>query len=497
MEYTNINDSTIKEIKTKFRSKSEYSCIIPFSSKESDMFLSNALRIILEEIKHENLFVHLEYILNELATNASKANSKRLYFNTQGLDISNVSEYEKGMKDFKKNVIRDFTSFKQHHLDNRSFVSINFKSDEKAITIRIINNSPLLQIESVRIAEKLKIAHEFEDLTDLFNQSFDTTEGKGYGLIISLLMLRKLDLTENAINYKNEGSCCITSLQIPLSTLSKEHGSLIASEITNEIDQMPQFPESITTLQKELGNPNCSFKSIADKITSDPSLTAEILRIANSPVYRVKNEVIDVAGAVGLMGMLGVKSLLYNYGVQKILGSRYNKTTIKEINDHSIYVALASSYLASYKNLEIISEDIYIAALLHDIGKIIVNSLTNNLENKLKDLCTRKYIPISVLEDLTKGYNHSMIGSEVAEKWNLPDKYINAIAYHHTPFDVGEEYKTLIYAINLGNEIYYYNKDKRDFHDINYIVLEYFELEDEENFQEFIHSLQIEVFGEK
>ena len=116
----------------------------------------------------------------------------------------------------------------------------------------------------------------------------------------------------------------------------------------------------------------------------------------------------------------------------------------------------------------------------------------SNLEVKLKNLCTRKYIPISILEDLTKGYNHSMIGSEIAEKWNFPEKYISAIAYHHMPFNVSEEYKTLIYAIYFGNEIYYYNKGERDFHDLDYMVLEFFGLETEEHFYEFIQSLKME-----
>ena len=496
MNYTNISKIAIRDIKELFKKENEYSCIIPYSSKESDIFLSHVLRTILDELKQENLFVHLEYVINELTMNASKANSKRLYFNTKGLDINNPADYEKGMKNFKKDVFLDFKKFESEHIDNNSFTNINFKTDKNALSIRIINNSPLIELETINIAEKLKTAHKFEDLTDVFNHKFDTSEGKGLGLIIIMLMLRKLNLNENAITYKNEGNCSITTLIIPLSILSKDHGKIIANEIANEIQQMPQFPESIISLQNELSDPNCSFNSIADRITSDPSLTAEILRIANSPVYKVRSEITDVAGAVRIMGMLGVKSVLYNYGVNKVMSNRYNKQAIKEINEHSYYVARVSSFLASYNKMGKIGEDIYIAALLHDIGKIIVNSMHNNLEAKLKQLCTRKYIPISVLEDLTKGYNHSTIGSEVAEKWDFPEKYITAIAYHHSPLDVSDEYKALIYAIYLGNEIYYYNREEREFHDLNYMVLEFFGLEGEESFIDFIRTLKVEVLGD-
>ncbi|MBI9099122.1 MAG: HDOD domain-containing protein [Spirochaetaceae bacterium] len=494
MDYTNTNDIVIRDIKEQFNDKGEYSCTLPFTSKKSDVFLSHVLRTILTEIKQENLFVHLEYVLNELAMNASKANSKRLYFTSMNLDINNSEDYEKGMITFKKDVLNKFKEFEKNHYENNSFVNISLKTDKETISINIVNNSPLLQPETALIAERLQAAHGFEDLTDVFNHNFSTKEGRGLGLIIIVLMLRKLSLNENAIVFKNEGSCCTTTLKVPLSRLSKDHGKIIADEITNEIQQMPQFPESIVSLQKELSEPNCSFKSIAGKIDSDPSLTAEILRIANSPVYKVRSEIKDVAGAVRIMGMLGVKSVLYNYGVNKVMSSRYNRQAIKEVNEHSYYVARVSSYLAIYKNLGKIAEDIYVAALLHDIGKIIVNSMNKELESKLKELCTRKYIPISILEDLTKGYNHSMIGSEVAEKWNFPEKYISAIAYHHMPYDVSDEYKTLIYAISFGNEIYYYNKGERDFNDLNYMVLEYFDLENEEHFHEFIQSLKMQGF---
>lgn len=492
MEYTTISNISVSDIKDQFNSNKEFSCTIAYASKESDVFLSHTLRVILEELKQENMFIHLEYVLNELVGNASKANLKRLYFKSKNLQIDNAEEYKKGMVGFQKEALGNRAEYQKKLIENKSFINVHIKSDGTTIGIRIINNSPLLDVEKGRINEKLNIGHGFDDITDLFNCSFDTSEGKGFGLIIILMMLRKISLNENALTFTNEGENSVTTLKIPVSTLSKDHGKVIASEIAAEMERMPQFPESIAALQRELSHPQCSFNSIGEKINSDPSLTAEILRIANSPVYKVRSEIKDVTGAVRLMGMLGVKSVLYNYGVNQVMQSKYDKKIIKEVNEHSYFVARVSAYLASYKKLGKITEDIYVAALLHDMGKIIVNSMNRDLEKNLKTLCTKKYIPISILEDLTKGYNHSMIGSEVAEKWNLPEKFITAIAYHHVPLDAPAEYKDLIYAIYLGNELYYYLREEREFFDINYMVLEYFELEDDEHFHEFIQSLKMQ-----
>ena len=495
LDYTDNNAVKIDEIKRQFQEKNEYVCILPYITRETEIFLSSVLKAVLEEIKQENLHSHLEYALNELSMNASKANSKRLYFNSKDLDINNPHNYEKGIINFKEDVFRDFKKYKQTHIDNDSFVKIRFAVDGKSLLIEIINNSPLLQEEKRRIAERLKIAHKFNNLTEVLAHDFDTTEGGGFGLIIVVLMLRKINLDEKVLLYKNEENSSISSIKIPLSLLSKDHGIIIAEEIANEITQMPQFPESIVILQRELSDPGCTFNSIADTINSDPSLAAEIIRIANSPVYMVHNKTNSIAAAVRLIGMLGVKSVLFNYGVNQIFNKKYNKEMIKEINDHSFYVAMIACFLARYKKLGRIAEDVYIAALLHDMGKIIINSLQKKLEIRLEELCREKHIPISILEDLTDGYNHALIGAEVAKKWNFPEKYINAIRFHHIPLEVDDEYKLLTYAIYLGNEIYYYNMGERDLNDINSLVLRFFGIEKKNDFRDFIESLTIEGLG--
>jgi putative nucleotidyltransferase with HDIG domain len=495
VEYTNINDVTIEEIRDRFRTESEYSCILPYITRDSEIFLSRILKTVLEEVNQENLCSHLEYTLNELSMNASKANSKRLYFDSIGKSLHNPEQYETGIRDFKEEVFRDFSLYEQAHVDKGFFVKITISKRDNDLIIEVINNSPMVQTEQLRIAQRLKAARKFNNLTEVLTSGFDSTEGAGFGLIIIILMLRKINVNENSLVFRNEEQEAITSLTIPLNLLSKEHSQMIADEISNEILQMPQFPESIINLQRELSDPNCTFATISDTVNSDPSLAAEILRIANSPVYMVRNKINDVSEAVRLIGMLGVKSVLYNYGVNQVFNKQFDKKIIQEINDHSFYVALIASYLARYKKLGRLSEDIYMAALLHDMGKIIVKALNRDLEEKLEKICREKHIPVSILDDLTDGYNHSLIGAEVAGKWNFPDKYISAIAYHHRPLEVEEEYKVLVYSVYLANEVYYFNKGERDRSDLNFTVLSFFGLENKDAFDDFINSLINEGLG--
>lgn len=495
MEYTAIDEIKPNMIRDEFQRNNEYSCILSIMNRDAEIFLAHILRTILKEINQENLYLHLEYALNELSMNASKANSKRLYFNSLGLDINEPDEYEKGMVHFKDNVFRDFSKLKQDHLDNACYVKVKLVKDDSSLLVEVSNNSPFVQSELHRIKEKLKAARKFENLTEVLSYGYDSTEGGGFGLIIILLMLRKMNLDEKSLMFSNGKNGSITSMKIPLHHYSQDHSQIIADEIAKDIKQMPQFPESIVKLQRELSDPNCSFSSIADTVNSDPSLAAEIMRIANSPLYRVRNKINNVTAAVRLIGMAGVKSLLYYYGVNTVFNKRYDQKVIRDINDHSFRVALIASSLVRYKKLDRLWEDIYVAALLHDMGKIIVSALHCDLEPKLEKLCAEKHIPISILDNLTNGYNHSLIGSEVARKWEFPEKYINSIASHHNPQEVHDEYKVLTYAVYLSNEIYYFNKGERDFDDIDFMVLNFFAIDKKEVFKSFIDTLLEEGLG--
>lgn len=495
MNYTDIKSLENGEILEQLKETGQFICRFPFTSRETDIFLSRVLRITLEQINQEHLHSHLEYVFNELSVNSSKANSKRLYFMNLGLEINNSDQYEKGMSSFKKDVFEDFSKFEHHHLDKNSYIEILLDIRNDNLEIEIQNQSPLHQKERERITERLEIARKFENLTEVLTYGFDETEGAGFGLIIILLMLRKVNLDEKALSFKNEDDKCITSLKIPLNLLSSGHSEVIASVIVEELKQMPQFPQNILNLQRELSDPNCSFNSIADTVKEDAALAAEILRISNSPVYRLRNEITDVVSAIRVIGMLGVKSVLYNFGVSKIFRNRYDEKLISELQNHSFHVALIGSFIAGKKNAGRISEDIYVAALLHDMGKIIVSSMNRELEQKLEKVCREKHIPVAVLDDLTDGYNHSLIGAKVAENWNFPGKYIEAIRYHHIPLEAAEEYRAVTYAVYLGNEIYHYERGERDFNDLNYMVLSFFGLEQIDSFHNLLEELKMEGFG--
>ncbi|MBN2353254.1 MAG: HDOD domain-containing protein [Spirochaetales bacterium] len=484
--YTPLETINQENIVTSIKRNAGFSCTVPYSNQETEGLIARILVVIFEYLRKPELGSSLVYFIRELVMNASKANSKRVYFGEKGLNIADPSDYQIGIKTFKHDVFSNFGSYAPKLKEQGYFIRIDFKIDGERLLIQIKNNSPLCGDEESRIRERLRVANRFNSMEEIFAYGFDDTEGGGFGLIIGILMLRKVGLDENVFSIDRDDHHTAVLLRIPLNLLSTEQGLAIAQEIVTEIERMPQFPESVVRLSKNLSNPNADFNSVAAIIKTDPSLTTEIIRIANSPLYMLPRKVSDVNTAVKMIGLSGVKNLVLTHGVNQVFSQRYKKEKIDRVMDHSYRVALYCSQIARQKKMDNLHEDIYVAALLHDFGKIITNSLQPALIEKLNGICRDKNIPITSLEDLTKGYNHAIIGSLLAEKWNFPDKFVQCIKYHHLPLEGDEVYKAIVYTVYLGNELDAIFLGSRTFHDLNYQVLKFFGLEEENRFNAFV-----------
>lgn len=490
--YTSTSDEDIKDIDESLRGMKEYNATLLCSSRSSDLLISRALHVLLKSIYKEELHQSLEFILNELVSNASKANLKREYFKEKSLNINNNKDYQKGMRYFFRDVFGNFSKYKDSLIVNNHFIKISIKILENSFEITVKNSSSLLEIEKHHINENIALAKRFNTINEVYNKTNSYNEGSGYGLILVILLLRKLQLQDMILKYSTEEGVTIFSLELPLDLISQEEGEIIAEEIVKEIDAMPQFPDNIQRLQIELNDPDCNFSRISDLVLSDTNLSGEVLRIANSPVFRGSEETDKISIAVSKIGLLGLRAILYNYGANKVFSARYDLKSINSIKEHQFSVALISTFLCNYKNLSNFAEDIFVAGLIHDMGKIVVNALNRELIEMIDRVCRDKKIPISIIDNLAEGYNHSTIGYQLAKKWNFPEKYVNSIRYHHNPLDAPEKFKPITYSIYLGNEIYHLLKGERKYSSINLNILKFFDFDTEEKFIKFINAIKAE-----
>ncbi|MCL2705266.1 MAG: HDOD domain-containing protein [Spirochaetaceae bacterium] len=445
-------DLVVDEVKIKKAIQSEIPLIITTFTlpHEVEIHVEQVIISFLIQIDQENLRNYIPYCVRELMNNAKKANTKRVYFLEKGLDIANPNDYDKGMTHFKENTLSNIDHYLQIQKDKGLYIKFSLRMKNNTIFIEVRNNVEITKSEFIRIYDKFARARQYTDLQEALSLVLDDSEGAGLGLVILILMLKRMGIDENSLDIVKTRKETISRLKIPLEKTRVENFSALSSAIVENINALPQFPENILKVQNLIDDPDSDIEDIAHHISRDPALTADLLKIVNSAHYTLHKKVDDITEAVKIVGIQGIKNLLISYGTQKILGE---ETKDKKILWRHCYKTAFYAYTLAknFRKNRNPMNDAYVGAILHDMGKIIFSSVHPDLLNKISSFCSKKGLPASIFENLSAGMNHAEIGALIAEKWNFPENLVNSIRYHHNPSSAPEEYRELVYIVYLAN----------------------------------------------
>jgi len=429
--------------------------------KEIEIYIEQVIDAFLKQMNQSKLKDYIVYCVQELVVNAKKANTKRVYFLERGLDINNEKDYASGMEGFKE-TYNNIAYYLQKQKEKGLYIKVILQVKRNTIQIEIRNNITANKTEQLRIQDKLARSRQYDNLEDAFSSVLDDTEGAGLGLVILILMLKKMGLDDDAFSFRTTDKLTIASISIPLDKAMVENMKVMSEEIVQNINSLPQFPENVLHIQRLINDPSSDMPTIARQISIDPALTADLLKIVNSAQYMLSKKVDNISEAVKMIGIKGIKNLLYSYGTQKILGD--DTVDKKRLWEHSYKTAFyAYNLVKNFKNDNNLLDDVYVGGILHDMGKIIFSNVHPDLLDKIKGLCNDKNVPSSTFEDLSAGMNHAELGALIAEKWNFPDRLVAAIRFHHDPESAPLDCKDLVDAVYLANMFCEYENNNVSF----------------------------------
>lgn len=211
-----------------------------------------------------------------------------------------------------------------------------------------------------------------------------------------------------------------------------------------KIESLPTIPPILKKIIGLIEDPTVSLKKITDFVSSDPTLTARILKMVNSPVYGFPGRISSVSHAMVILGLNAVKGLLLGVSVFEIM-----QKSMIGLWEHSLSSAIFARIIATRKELPS-PEEISIGALLHDIGKVIlIMALKDDYLNIVNSVNGNEKF-IFEIEKESLGITHAEIGGIVAKKWNFPLKLIEPIMYHHRP-QLSDKFKVESAIVHISN----------------------------------------------
>jgi len=452
-------------------------------------FINSVIMKLLADMDMPYLHGPVENILREMIVNAVKANSKRVYFKKKHMNISNNEDYIAGMEDFKTFIIDQQDAIASDLKSSGYKVEVILKQNDDGIRVMVRNNNPLMPLEEERIKYRIEKARSYSDFSDIYLDIGDEEEGEGYGIPLTVLFLRNAGLGDEFFSIQSNGKITQSAFTIPLNAQNIEIKTKIQQQIINEIDELPSLPEHINDIQKLCKNPDVSIAEIASKISIDPSLSVSVLRLSNSGGFITARTIENLQDAIMVIGLKNLNSILIASSARKILDNQFSD--FKDVWKHCNKTAYYGRLIAEITGKSQIADQIYLASLLHDLGKIVLLSVNSQLMDWITSISVeRKMRSSTVIEEVSIGISHSTIGRLIAEKWKLPDYITETIAYHHAPLNSSNEFKDIIFTTYLANKLCLIEDGKFDFLFFEDEVLKYFRLSSEEGFKRFHESLK-------
>jgi putative nucleotidyltransferase with HDIG domain len=216
--------------------------------------------------------------------------------------------------------------------------------------------------------------------------------------------------------------------------------------------ELPPVPETYSRLQAAMAVENVSVQEVANIVAHDTVIAAKVLQMVNSAFFRLPRKVTSIEQAVTYLGLVSVRNLVISAEVfAKALPSRGQRAlNVECLQEHALRVACATQALTSDA---LVANDALLAALLHDIGYLVLaQEHATALEESVR-LSTAEALPLDCAEVRVLGASHAEIGAYLLGLWGFSSTIVEAVAHHHAPQRVPQTSFDVLAALSVGHAL--------------------------------------------
>jgi HD-like signal output (HDOD) protein len=223
--------------------------------------------------------------------------------------------------------------------------------------------------------------------------------------------------------------------------------------IEEHIARMPSLSVTATRVLEICNNPKTSAIDLNRVIGLDPVLMGQVLRLVNSAFYGNRGTVTTLPRAIVMLGVNTVKNLVLSLAVLKVMGDEgaYKTFSMEDFWLHSLCTGVAAKRLAAARGLPLEAcWDCFVGGLLHDLGKIPLNSLyPAQYAHTLDGL--DGHANLFKRERLAFGLDHMQAGGLIGRKWRLGAVLDDCLSHHHEPDCAAPENRVRVALVGLAD----------------------------------------------
>lgn len=231
-----------------------------------------------------------------------------------------------------------------------------------------------------------------------------------------------------------------------------------------QIQTLPCLPPVLLGVQKAIAEGDVGARELAHVILADPSLTARVLKLANSLYYAANQKIRTVTQAILVMGFETVRNLVLGLSVYDMLSNLPKAMDYRTVWRHSLCCGVCSRYFAAKLRMAN-PEQAFVAGLLHDIGRLVLGQFFSDAYAEVGRKASGEKLVYHQAELRVFGFTHEDVGRCVAEHWAFPEELALVVSRHEasTPEELMRMGTVMQRIVAAANEsaIFLYHEDTR------------------------------------
>ncbi len=234
--------------------------------------------------------------------------------------------------------------------------------------------------------------------------------------------------------------------------------------IMNTIDSFPVLPSVVTRVMEITADPDSSIDDLMRVIQTDPSLTASILKIANSALFGHVMAVASLQEALMILGFNEIQNIVLTKAVFNSFKqiNTHKWFDIRRFWEHSFLCGLAAKIISSKTPLA--KNELFISGLIHDIGKLVIYLSQPEDFKRIVEASFELNFRTTEAEKKIVGITHEEIGASLLKRWMFPQNLLTAVEFHHRPENATQMTSFAIVIFLADYIAHQYEAYKNDMH---------------------------------
>lgn len=197
---------------------------------------------------------------------------------------------------------------------------------------------------------------------------------------------------------------------------------------------LPTLPVYVFRLNSLLSSAPVDLNRVAEVIRTDPSLSAQVMRLCNTALFNPEDRAASIEDAVIILGTDRLRTLVLTCSLVEYADQEFTPVAIQSFWQHSFLTAILSERIARWTGYPK-SEQAYMAGLLHDIGLLPLLALAAREHRPFPALQLNTWGESTEREREDFGTDHCSLGRWIGIHWNFPTEMVDVFEHHHRPLE--------------------------------------------------------------